>query len=412
MNVRCWRPLAAAVAGLLLLALAGCARAVPTPEPVLLSFACLEQEAAFYEPLAEAYSREHPNVTVQVLPRPYQALQRMEATQADVFALPAGLQGRHERGDLLSLDTWLAGDDSFHQEDLYPGTLELFARNGKIWAIPVNTDVAVMYYNRDLFDERQVPYPRPGWTWEEFLNTAINLADPALGIYGYAAGTSPEEVILFAIARGARIVDDWQDPTRATLDDPRTIDALAWYGDLIYLHNVSPTEEDARRLYGGGQYAIYAGIVGGRIGVWTDMYSSRGGAHWPRGWDFQWGMVAIPRDAQAVTLAQVQALAISAQTEHPEACWRWIDFVTRQVPAQLVPVRRSVADSKAFEQQVGPEAAALARSSLENAMLVPPDLPELYMSLGQAWAEAVGEVVRGEATAAEALVRAQQKANR
>jgi ABC-type glycerol-3-phosphate transport system substrate-binding protein len=174
--------LAVALAGLLLLSAAGCTQATPTPEPIILSFACLEYESAHYEPLAEAYHNAHPNVTIQLLPRRNDALQNMGAGDADVFTLAGGIQARQERGDFLSLDAWFTGDDTFARDDFYPGTLELYLRDGKTWAIPISLDVAVMYYNKDLFDERQVPYPRPGWTWDDFLNTAINLSDASLGI--------------------------------------------------------------------------------------------------------------------------------------------------------------------------------------------------------------------------------------
>ena len=32
-----------------------------------------------------------------------------------------------------------------------------------------------IYYNKDLFDKAGVPYPKDGWTWEDFQDTAVKL---------------------------------------------------------------------------------------------------------------------------------------------------------------------------------------------------------------------------------------------
>jgi len=42
-----------------------------------------------------------------------------------------------------------------------------------VWAIPAGVDMLVMFYNQDLFDQYDVPYPEVGWTWGDFLDTAL-----------------------------------------------------------------------------------------------------------------------------------------------------------------------------------------------------------------------------------------------
>lgn len=392
---------ALALAALLVTATAACSAPAPAPEPVEITFAFLDIDAAYYEPLAEAFHRSHPNITIKLLPKTWEALSKLGPADGDAFITPYPLHDRLERGDILSLDQWLATDDAFNKSDFYPNTLAQFIREGKTWAIPAGIDIAVMYYNKDLFDARQVAYPQVGWTWEDFLNTALSLRDAASGTYGYAAGAWAEvDPVLFVIEHGGQIVDDWQNPTRITFDDPLTIEAVDWYARLIFEHNVSPTQEEARQAFGGGQYALYAGIESGKIGLWTDMYSVP-----YKKWEFKWGMTTLPRDRQAANLARVEALAISAQAKHPEACWQWISFLSQQTPARLAPARRSILESQAFEQQAGADVVVVVRASIEHAFLLQ-DLPALE-DLGRLWAKAIDEVLAGKATAAEALIQAQ-----
>jgi len=405
--------LAWALMGLLLVApCCACARPTPTPQPVTITFAYLDQDTAYYEALAEAFNRAHANVTIKLLPKRWEALNNLGPGDGDVFVAPYSLRQRLERGDILSLEVWLAADESFDKADFYPGTLALFTREGKTWGIPAGMDLVMMYYNKDLFDERQLPYPQAGWTWEDFLNTAVDLRDYTTGVYGYAAGASQQDAALFVFQHGGRLVDDWQNPTRTTFDDPLTIEALEWYAGLIYEHGVAPTPEEARQAFGGGEYALYSGVLAGKVGLWPDMYSSRGGRTWPRKWEFGWGLTTLPRDREAATLALVEALAISAEAQQPEACWQWVAFLSRQTPSRLAPVRRSVAESAAYEQQVGADVAAAVRASVEHAILIPPDLMEQYEKLGRLWAKAVDEILSGKSSAREALTRAQQEADK
>ena len=41
----------------------------------------------------------------------------------------------------------------------------------------------------------------------------------------------------------------------------------------------------------------------------------------------------------------VEGYAISSQTEHHDACWEWIAWLSEQVPYRQMPARRSLAAS-------------------------------------------------------------------
>jgi len=413
---RCFRPrirflfLVLAGTALLLVPLLACAK--PTPEPKVVTFAFPRQDAAYYEALLPQFAKVYPSITIKLLPQEGGALARLTSTEADVLVASFALDEKAKRGDLLDLEPWLVQDKSFKLDDFYPGLIDLYRFEGKTWAIPAGVDLYVMYYNRDLCDRYHVPYPRPGWTWDDFLSTALALRDSAAGVYGYVPLISFLDPLLAVYQHGGRLVDNWRNPTRTTFDDPLAIEALEWYARLIHKHGVSPTPEEMRQDFGGDdERAVYSGVFSGKIGLWTDMYSAQGGRNSSRKWDFNWGMVTLPRDRQLATLAQAEALVISSQAKYPDACWQWVTFLSRQVPARLAPVRRSVAESPAFERLVGVENAAVARASAENAIVIPPYTPELFGEIGQLWFQAIGAILSGQATPREAMVQAQQQVN-
>jgi ABC-type glycerol-3-phosphate transport system substrate-binding protein len=394
----------------LLTPLLGCAPRAP--EPVVITFACPREDATYYEALRSEFAQACPEVTVELLPLSPQLIENLNATDADVLATQAYLRGWLERGGLVSLDGWVEQDKAFDLDDIYPGLADLYRRDGQLWAIPIGVDFTVTYYNRELCDHYQVPYPQPGWTWDDFVDAAVQLRDPALDVYGYCPAPSLLEPILFAYQHGGRLVDEGHDPPRLAFDDPLVIEALEWYDALTDMYHVAPTRELARQAFtGDSTQAFYRGVEAGKVALWTDSYSARGGGEgaWSEPWPFAWGMTTLPREQEAATMAITEALAISMRSEHPEACWQWISFVSRQVPNRLAPARRSLAKSSVYEEQVGVEIAAVVNAALDDAVLITPDLLGFRRELWGTWRAAMEEMLSGRATAREAMEWAQQQ---
>ncbi len=406
-----WRARTARVLALslLLLFLSACAAPTSTPEPVTVRFAFLDVDAAYYQPLAEKFGQEHPNIIIQLVPRNGQQLSELRPEDADVFVTQS-IHARQEKGELLSLDPWLSQDKSFAPGQFYPGTLQIFQRDGKTWGLPLSVDPIIMFYNKDLFNLYKVPTPQPGWTWDEFLATARALRHKDEGVYGYAAYPECADCLFFIYEHGGRVLDDLQNPVHTTFDDPKTIEAMEWYARLITEFDVAADPDRAYEIFGGGsQYAVYYGIYGSKIGLWIGALSEQGGRYWPRPWEFKWGMTTLPRDARNLTAASVSGLAIFAQSQHPEAGWQWIDFLSRQMPGQYVPARIALAESPAYEQLVGPQAAAVVRAAMAGEVIIAE--PEGDFSAAMtAFQQAMKDVLAGRAEVAGALRKVQQEA--
>ena len=400
---------------LLVVALCGCAGSTPTPVAVTIAFAFPRVDEEYYEPLGRQFNENYPHITVELHPKTWDELDLIGAVESDVFAVGAlRLSEMHEEGDLLSLDPFIEQDKSLNVDDFYPGTLDLLSSEGATWAIPIGLDVNVMYYSQDLFDQHNLAYPASGWTWENFLESAIAVNDPDAGIFGYATTPGHVDAALFIYQHGGRIIDDPENPRRTTFDDSLTIDAMEWYASLFDEYDVAPTPKEARAAFGGRQYAVYQGLRNGMVGMWVGDLSERGGLSWPVEWYVNWGMAPLPSDAQSATLVSTHGSAISSQAAQPDACWRWIMFLSQQLTYRFMPARRSVAESEAYEQQVGEEVAATARASMDNAMLVS---PRIWVEFGAAmdlFEEAVGKIISEseEISPGEAMAWAQQEAER
>jgi len=402
------RLIGACVCLLLASASTGCGALAPPPEPVTISFAFPEADLTVFEKLADIFQEEHAHITVELRPKSSDLLGGIDLDESDVlltsqFAI-AYLQSQ---GRVLNLTPFIEGDEAMDPADFYPGTVGLFTVDGQMWAVPAGVDMMVMYYNSDLFDRYGATYPQPGWTWDDFLAAAASVRDVEAGVFGYGPNYQMFDPMLFIYQHGGRVFDDLQNPTRTTFNEPVNVEALDWYFRLMFEFDVAPTPVQARRAFG-GIGSLYEGIWAEKVGMWTGFLSQRGGQLDPPEWPFSWGVAPLPQGRQAASMALVEAYFISAETLHRDVAWQWVSFLSQQAPTRLAPVRRSLAESSAYEQQVGAAVAEVTQASMENVLLLSPELIAFETALG-VLQNAFEEIAAGRATPAEAMDWAQQQ---
>jgi len=158
------------------------------------------------------------------------------ATEVDYFVSFA------KYGVLEGLDSYVKEDTEFKSSDFFPEVIKRFTVDGNLYAIPRDTaPFACIFYNKDLFDEAGLAYPKDNWTWSDFLAVAKTLTKydesgrpTQYGFYGWAWKN-------FIYGNGGSLVDNVYNPTKTTLASPKSIEGLQFYVDLITKHKVMPT---------------------------------------------------------------------------------------------------------------------------------------------------------------------------
>jgi len=398
-----WFPLTGLALGLLF-SQAGCVHITPTPEPATVRFMCPAEQHAHYEPLIEQFTRKNKHITIELVkPVGYRW------PEADVFETSPFMRrfmGAEEEFGVIDLLPYV-DQGEFERQDYRAGLMAMFEdeEEGEIWAAPYTIGLGVMYYNRDLFDRYDVDYPTVDWTWEDFQGAAQKMYDPGRGVFGYVPDADHNDIIAMVYQNGGRIFDDFSNPTRTTFDEPLTVEAVEWYAKLMFEYDAMPTPKQARAAFGLTGYNE-TGIREGRVGMWNGTLPGSAAEIQSEEWEFSWGVAPLPKNQQSATFAFVEGLVINKQAESPDACWLWIDFLTRQAPPIGMPVRQSIIDSKEFEESVGGEVAVVARASIEHALFFSPSGFDIYGSF-QLFDEAINKVSAEMATVQEALDAAQ-----
>ena len=98
---------------------------------------------------------------------------------------------------------------SVDMQDFVPTTVASGAFQGKQYALPVDPNVQILVYRKDLFAQKNL---KPPATWDELLATAKALHDPAKEQYGFAMTASSDiqtslYLLLAMWSQGAELID-------------------------------------------------------------------------------------------------------------------------------------------------------------------------------------------------------------
>ncbi len=187
-------------------------------------------------------------------------------TPPDVFLLDnIDLPAFVRSGVLLDLAPY-AARVGLPPERFSPEVLGIFRRDGALWALPKGYTPMVIAYNKDMFDRAGLPYPRDGWTWEEFRATARALTrdgdgDGAVDQWGFWLDRRVFMWIASLWSLGGDVLCPDGRSAQGCLDGPATVRAFRLLTGLAVQDSVTPRFFGLRRSLGDQLRNFYSGRV-------------------------------------------------------------------------------------------------------------------------------------------------------
>ena len=215
------------------------------------------------------FNQKYPNVKVEVAIDPIstgwgdyvtRVLSQFNAGNAyDVYGTAIETFRTFELRNLfIPLDDYIASHPSY--SDFDPALFKYASYNGKTYFIPIGWNNIMINYNRKLFKDAGVDYPKPGWTWNDFRETAkkLTVRDAAGNItqFGYEVPNQFFFVQPWFYSNGTSILNaDW---TASNMLDPKVAETLQFLYDLIHVDKVSgiPGKDTMDNQYMAGQVAM------------------------------------------------------------------------------------------------------------------------------------------------------------
>ncbi|NTU81708.1 MAG: sugar ABC transporter substrate-binding protein [Chloroflexales bacterium] len=310
-----------------------------------------------------------------------------------------------DRKALVSLDDYIVGAEYPLDTKIYlPGVLEPGRWAGSQYLLPKDFTPLAVYYNKKLFDQYGVPYPQPGWSWDDFLRTAQALTkdtdgDGTTDLWGVQlTGNWTTGFEYWVAAAGGQLVSADGAGFLGYMDSPQSVEALQFYHDLYHTYKVAPIPANLSP-FAEGNDQFERGLAAMRVfGRWPQANLRKNPA-------IELGVAGMPGKVRQANILLWGGFGISSLSQHREAAWRFLRFYVGKEGAEVwkdwgLPTVRSVA-----------EAAGLDKDPIEGVWLGELEhlVPRAYTSVptwGQSGAPALTKLLEKVITQPEADITA------
>lgn len=282
--------------------------------------------------IREGFEARNPGVTVRIenIPGDGQYVPKLlmmfvSGTAPDVMHLDASYSAIFINNNLLmDLAPLIDGDRTFKLDDYFDNVVAIARRGERVFAIPLDFTPVVMYYNKRLFDEARVEHPRPGWTWEEFLEKAraLTVRDTSrrrTTQYGLNFINVMSLWAPWIWLNGGDVLSPDGRIASGHFDGEQTVGAIRFLVSLIREHGVAPSLSESTAagvdLFRTGRAAMNV------AGHWMMIEYRKD--------QLDIGVAPLPTNTgRPETVIYEAGLAINRSTRQRDLAWEYIKYMT------------------------------------------------------------------------------------
>lgn len=321
--------------------LSGCSKKTET-----LKFASWgsKSEIEIIKPILEDFEAKNPDIKVEFIHIPQDYFQKIHILFASnlapdvLFINNLNLPIYANAGVLEDLTPYFE-TSAFFEKSIYALKFD-----NKLYAIPRDVSNLVIYYNKDIFDEMNITYPKSDWDFEVFLNKAKKLTNKEH--FGISFEESSMFYLPYLMSEGGGILSN--DLKTIIIDTPQSQQGLSFYNDLRNKYNVAPKKSQSAsatmaQMFLQGKLAMY---LSGRWVVPKFRQDAK----------FNWDIINFPAGtAGSIVPIDASGWAIAKQSKQKESSIKLIKFLSSKENIEkitssglIVPARIDVAQSELF----------------------------------------------------------------
>ena len=305
-----------------------------------------KSEVDILKPLLEDFEKENSDIKVEFMHIPQNYFQKIHLLFASntapdvIFINNLYLPVYANAGVLEPLNN---SDDNF-----YPQALEALSFKGQLYAIPRDVSNLVIFYNKDIFDKKHIPYPSKTWNLNDFLQTAQKLTDK--NTFGISFEEDPLFYLPYLMSNGGGFLPD-------EINKSESQKSLNFYADLRKKYHVAPKNSESAsatmaQMFLQGRLAMY---LSGRWMV-PKIREEAG---------FDWDIAQFPNGTKgSIVQLDASGWAVSKSSKHKKEAMKLVEYLSSKDSIEkftksglIVPAREDVANSSVFLDGEKPEHA-------------------------------------------------------
>ncbi|CCM79404.1 ABC transporter substrate-binding protein [Rhizobium mesoamericanum] len=302
-------------------------------------------------------------------------------------------------GAFLDLTDMIAKSSVIKKENYFPGPLNSVTWDKKLFGVPKATNTIALYYNVDMFKAKGLDPDKPPHTWDQLLDAARKLNDPAKNVYGLAFSAKANEEGTFQFLPWAQMGGGGYDHINA----PGAVKALETWKTILDEKLASPDtltrgQWDSTGTFNSGNAAMVIS------GPWElDRMSQEA--------KFDWRVTLMPVPKDGVEPSSAMGdfnWAIFASTKHPAEAFKALEYFASQDDKMFKNFGQLPARSDITIPPTGNEKKdAALKVFLEQLKYAKPRGPHpQWPKISKAIQDAIQSALTGQATPQAALDQA------
>lgn len=368
--------------------------------------------------LINDYNKLHPEATAELVRIPFNEYVTKLLTQIAgglapdvIFVEVNNFVDLYLRGALEPLNPYVQADH-LDLSTFYPQVVDRFTVDNQIYVIPRDTaPIGVIFYNKNAFDEANVPYPADDWTWADFVAAGKKVmkkdASGKVTRWGFVDEWPLWDAWVYDA--GGSFADNVKHPTKWTLaNDPDALKGIQFRADLMNKYKVMLPPSSLSAMGGMGTSDMF---VNGTVA----MYLS---GIWPTPKfrpikNFKWDVAMFPKNNNGYRAFSTggSGYGILKSSTHKKEAWELVKYISGEQGAKKLaatglaqPAIMSAANSPLFLDGKDPQNKKMLFEAMKYVK---------YNPMCKNWAEVhdsimgpeLDKVWNGTETAVEALAK-------
>lgn len=225
------------------------------------------------------------------------------------------------RGAFLDLTDMIKSSKVIKPENYFPGPLKSVEWDGKYFGVPKATNTIALYYNKDMFKAKGLDPNKPPQTWDELVEDARKLTDPAKNVYGLAFSAKANEEGTFQFLPWAQMGGGSYEHINAD----GAVKALGIWKTIIDDKLASPDtltrgQWDSTGTFNSGNAAM---VISGPWELDRMLQEAK----------FDWGVTLLPVPKEGAERSSAMGdfnWAIFATSKHPAEAFKALEYFASQ----------------------------------------------------------------------------------
>lgn len=307
-----------------------------------------QSETEILKPLLKDFEKANPNIKVEFMHIPQNYFQKLHLLFAsnlapDVVFLNNFYSQKYIKAGLLE-DLTPYFESELQEEIFFSKAIQSSSYKNRLYVVPRDISDVVVYYNKDFFKEKHLPYPHQNWTIEEFVEIAQKLSGE--GKWGVGFEKDSLYWLPFLFSNGASLLSE--DGSKFELDEPDAQKSLQQYSDIVNKYHSAPDKAQSASLTM-AQLFIQGRLAMQISGRWlVPKYRNE--------IKFDWDVVNFPKGTKgSVTGIDSSGYAVAKASSHKTESVKLIKYLSSKNSLEklsksglIVPARKDAAYSDEF----------------------------------------------------------------